>query len=268
MNAVLAIVLVGIGSTIIYEFSIKRRMELLEMKKLRQQHPNSPWKWSMRWRSNTINYSDNSEMIISYLVAAIMITAAALSYFMKKEEILNSFQENRLDSLVTLFMFAVGALFAVRYAVTSTTRWRKYKRSSFIMSAFPGVIGGNLEGEIQTRSRHVPCNGFELKLSCIEMDITFRKSFHSITEEVLWESKQNVSIEDVRMGTHGIAFPVSFSIPANLEESDTSSSDRRVHWIITANGIGNDCCFNAVFKVPVFRVSLQSSVNDLHPRQN
>ena len=266
INAVLAIVLVGAGSTIIYEFSIKRHMELIEMKKLRQQYPDSPWKWDMRWRSNTIEYSDKSEMIFSYLITAIMMTGVALSYGMRKEEILKSFQENRLDNIITLFLLVTGALFAVRYAVTSTTRWRKFKRSSFIMSTFPAVIGGTLEGEIQTRSRHVPCNGFELKLACIEMDITFRTSFHSITEKILWESTKNVSIENVRMGPFGIAFPVSFPIPANMEESDTSSRDKRVHWILTAKGTGNDCCMTAVFKVPIFRVPGETNVNDLHSR--
>ena len=266
ISAVLAVSLVCAGSNILYEFSIKRRMELLDMQRLRQQYPDSPWKWSSRWRSNTIEYSDKGEMIFSYLITAIMITGIALSYFIRKEDILKSFQENRTDSLVTLYMLVIGALFAVRYAVTSTTRWRKFKRSSFCMTTFPGVIGGKLEGEIQTRSRHIPCDGFDLKLACIEMDITFRTSFHSITEKVLWESTKNVSIEDVRMGPFGIAFPVSFSIPADMEESDTSSRDRRVHWVLTANGKGDDCCLAAVFKVPVFRVSKEGNGNEIHHR--
>jgi hypothetical protein len=254
ISAVLAVVLVSAGSNILYQFSIKQRMELSEMQKLRQDYPDSPWKWSRRWRSNTIEYSDKGEMIFSYLIATIVISGMALSYFTKKEEILKSFQENRLDSHIVLYMLVIGALFAVRYAVTSTIRWRKFKRAAFIMSTFPGVIGGKLEGEIQTRSRHVPCDGFDLKLSCIEMDITFRKSIHSIAEKVLWESKKNVRIENVRMGPFGIAFPVSFIIPANTEESDISSRDRRVHWVLTANGTGNDCCFSAVFRIPLFKI--------------
>lgn len=266
ISAVLAVVLVCAGSNILYEFSIKRRMELLEMQRLMQQSPDSPWKWSMRWRSNTIEYSDKGEMIFSYLITAIMITGVTLGYFMRKAEILKSFQENRIDSLVTLYMLVIGAFFAVRYAVTSTTRWQKFKRSSFCMTTFPGVIGGKLEGEIQTRSRNVPCNGFDLKLACIEMDITFRKSFHNIAEKVLWESTKNVSIENIRMGPFGIAFPVSFSIPANMEESDTSSRDRRIHWVLTANGTDNDCCLAAVFKVPIFRVSKESNDNNIHDR--
>jgi hypothetical protein len=268
ISAVLAIALVATGSNMLYQFSIKQRMELIEMQKRRQDYPDLPWKWSRRWRSNTMEYSDKSEMIFSYLITAIMITGVTLSYFMRKEEILKSFQENRMDSLVTLFILVIGTLFAVRYAVTSTTRWRKFKRSSFIMSTFPGVIGGKLEGEIQTRTRHVPCDGFDLKLACIEMDITFRTSFHSIAEKVLWESTKNISVENVRMGPFGIAFPVSFSIPANTEESDTSSRNRRVHWVLTANGTGNDCCVAAVFKVPIFRIPKKTNVNDLHPRRS
>lgn len=254
MSAALAVVLVLAGSNIVYEFSIKQRLELNEMQKLRQLYPDSPWKWSRRWRNNTVDYSDRSEMIVSYLIASIVICGIALSYFIRKEEIFKSFQDNRLDSLIVFYMLLIGALFAVRYAVASTVRWRKFKRAAFIMSTFPGVIGGRLEGEIHTRSRHVPCDGFDLKLACIEMDITFRKSFQSIAETILWESKKNVRIEDIRMGPFGISFPASFVIPNNTEETDTASRHRRIHWVLTVNGTGNDCGFTAVFKVPVFRL--------------
>jgi hypothetical protein len=254
INAVLAVVLVFAGSNLLYEFSIKRRMEVIEIQKLRQRYPESPWKWSRRWRSNTIQYSDKSEMIVSYLIAAILITGMALSYIIRKEEILKSFEKNRMDSLIILYMLAIGVFFAVRYAVTSTIRWRKFKRSSFIMSTFPGVIGGMIEGEIQTRSRHVPCDGFDLKLSCIEMDITFRKSFHSIAETVLWESGKKIRIESMRMGPDGISFPVSFNIPATTEETDTLSRERRVYWLLTAHCSGDDHGFSAAFRIPVFKI--------------
>ena len=264
INAVLAVILVFAGSNILYEFSIKRRMEQVGIQKLRQRYPDSPWKWSRRWQNNTIQYSDKGEMIVSYLVIAIMVTGMALSYFMMKKEILKSFEENWIDSLVILFTFVIGAFFAVRYAVTSTIRWRTCKRSSFIMSTFPGVVGGTLEGEIQTRSRHIPCDGFDLKLSCIEMDITFRKSFHSIEETVLWVSEKKVRIDSMRMGPGGISFPVSFNIPATTEETDSLSRERRVYWLLTAHGSGDDAVLTAAFKVPVFRVTKDHTLNDRH----
>jgi hypothetical protein len=202
-------------------------------------------------------------MIVSYLVTAVILSGMALSYVMRKEDIHRSFQENRIDSLVVLYVLIMGALFAVRFSVTSTVRWRKFKRSSFIMSTFPGVIGGKLEGEIQTRSRHVPCAGFDLNLSCIEMDITFRKSFHSITETVLWEADKKVRVESMRMGLGGISFPVSFNIPATAEETDTLSRERRVYWLLSARCSGEEG-FTAAFKVPVFRVTGDYVSNNLH----
>ncbi|NJD56361.1 MAG: hypothetical protein FIA94_08155 [Nitrospirae bacterium] len=262
MLAVFALIILGAGSNILYEFFIKRRRELSELQRLRQRYPESPRKWSRRWQSNTIEYSDKGEMIFSYLITGIMAAGMALNYFARREEILKSFEENRADTLVMLYIFAIGTLFAVRYAVTSTNRWRKCKRSSFIMSTFPGVIGERLEGEIQTRSRHVPCNGFDLKLSCIEMDITFRKSFHSIAETVLWESEKNVRIESMRMGPGGITFPVSFNIPATTEETDTLSRERRVYWLLTAHGSGDEDGFSAAFRIPVFRTAWEHGPND------
>jgi ABC-type multidrug transport system fused ATPase/permease subunit len=264
MLAVFAVILVGAGSNILYEFFIKRRMELLEMQRLRQRYPESPWKWSRRWRSNTIEYSDKSEMIFSYLITSLMLTGMTLGYFMRKEEILKSFEENRTDSLVILSMLVIGTLFVVRHAVTSTIRWRKFRRSSFVMTTFPGVVGGKLEGEIQTRSKHVPCHGFDLKLSCIEMDITFRKSFHSIEETVLWESEKKVRVESMRMGPGGISFPVSFTIPATTEETDTLSHERRVYWLLTAQCSGDEHGLTVAFKVPVFRVTKDHALNNHH----
>ena len=255
MLAVFTVVILGAGINILYEFFIKRRRELTELQRLRERYPESPRKWSRRWRSNTIEYSDKGEVIFSYLITGIMVTGLALSYFTRKAEVLKGFAETRTDSLVMLYIFVVGTLLAVRYAIMSTNRWRKCKRSSFIMSTFPGVIGGKLEGEIQTRSRHVPCNGFDLKLSCIEMDITFRRSFHSIEERVLWESEKKVRIESIRMGSGGIIFPVSFNIPVTTKETDTLSRERRVYWLLTAQGSGDEDGFSAAYRIPVFRTA-------------
>jgi hypothetical protein len=263
LAVIFSIILVGAGSNVLYELSIKRHMERLETEKLRQRYPDSPWKWSKRWRSNRIEYSDKAEIIFSYLTSAIIITGIALGFFLNPEGILKHFQENRMDSLVILYILVMGVLFSVRFAVSSTNRWRKFKRSSFVMSTFPGVIGGKVEGEIQTRCRRVPCSGFDLKLSCIEMDISFRKSIHNITETVLWESKKKVQIDNIRMGPCGISFPVSFNIPVNTEETDTVSHDRRIHWVLKAHGTGDEHCLSAVFKVPVFRVRLEHLENNL-----
>jgi len=259
----LSIVLVGAGGNLLYELSIKRQMEQIQTKKLRQRYPDSPWRWSKRWRSNRIEYSDKAEIIFSYLTAAIIITGIALGFFLNTEGILKRFQENRMDGLVILYVLGMGVFFSVRFAVSSTNKWRKFKRSSFVMSTFPGVIGGRLEGEIQTRCRRVPCSGFDLKLSCVEMDISFRKSIHSVAETVLWESKKKVQIDDIRMGPCGISFPVSFNIPENTEETDTVSRDRRIHWILKADGAGDDHCLSAVFKVPVFGARLEHLDNSL-----
>ena len=258
-----SVILVGAGSNILYELSLKRHMEQLQTEKLRQRYPYSPWRWSRRWRSNRIEYSDNAEITFSYLVMAIIIAGIALSIFLNREEILKHFYENRMDSLVILYILVMGVFFSVRFAMSSTHRWRKFKRSSFVMSTFPGVIGGKLEGEIQTRCRRVPCNGFDLKLSCVEMDIAFRKSSHNITETVLWESKKKVHIHDIRMGPCGIAFPVSFNIPENTVETDIVSRERRIHWVLRADGTGDEHCLSAVFKVPVFRIRSEHFDNNL-----
>ena len=260
---VLTVMVVGASGTMLYELSLKRHMEQIETNKLRQLYPESPWRWSKRWQSNRIEYSDKGEMIFSYFLAATIIAVIPLSFLLNPEAALRRFYENRMDSLVILSMLVLAVIFSVRFAVNATYAWRKFKRSTFIMSTFPAVIGGTLEGEIQTMCNLVPYEGFDLKLSCVEVDITFQQSFHSITETVLWESQKKVRIEDIRMGPRGISFPVSFTIPLNTDETDTTSRDRRIHWILTAHGACEKHCISAVFKVPVFRVNHAHLVSNL-----
>jgi hypothetical protein len=68
----------------------------------------------------------------------------------------------------------------------------------------------------------------------------------------------------MRMGPDGISFPVSFNIPSTTEETDTLSRERRVYWLLTARGSGNDHGLTAAFKVPVFKVAKDHALNNGH----
>ncbi|MBS1234748.1 MAG: hypothetical protein H6R43_464, partial [Nitrospirae bacterium] len=80
--AVFTIIVICSVSYLLYELPFKRHMERLETEKLIQLYPDSPWKWSKRWGSNRIEYSDKGEIIFSYLLTAIIITGIVLSFFL------------------------------------------------------------------------------------------------------------------------------------------------------------------------------------------
>ncbi len=251
---VIAFIFLGAGGDILYELFLKRRLEVIEAAKLKQMFPDAPWKWDKRWEKGRLVYSDKSEMIFSWVVAGVLNLGMLIAYFILRDWVSEELHEDIWGGLCIIYAFVMMGLFALRYAINCTIKWRAFGTATFEMKTVPGIIGGRLEGMLHTHCRKVPAGGFDLRLSCVEMDVTFRDSPSEILETVLWEAEKKIRIDSVQMGPHGICFPVLFVIPAVAKETDTTSRERRVHWILNVTGCDPDHLLQALFRVPVFRL--------------
>jgi len=251
--AVTGFVVSGAVSSNLYELVLKRRMERVEFERLRRCFPDSPWRWDRRWQGKGILYSNKGDVIFGVALAAVVNGGLTVFYIAQREEIRERLSEDPWENLCIYYVFLMGGLFALRYAVNAVMKWQKYGIALFEMTSAPGVIGGAIEGSIQTRFKQVPQEGFDLRLSCIEMDVSFRNASNWIPEQVLWEAVKKVRIEDIRMGERGISLPVCFAIPPGAEETDTWSRSRRVTWALRVTASVDSQPFAAVFRVPVFK---------------
>lgn len=249
----------GTGGNILYELYLKKRMFSLNNEKLKRQFPDLPWKWDSRWQDGIIAYSNKGEVIFSWTLTVVIIMGLIIIFLERKTHSLEWIPNAPWGDRCVNYTLVMAGLFSIRYAINTTTKWLEFGISSFRMHAVPGIIGGTLEGTVQTHCRKVPCDGFEVKLSCVELDLSFKESPSEILEKVLWKSEKITRIENIRMGTSGIFFPVSFTIPELAQETDSWSPQKRIHWVLNVTACGGDHVFRAVFKVPVFRAP-QSSV--------
>lgn len=253
MVAVIGFVIAGAVSGNLYELVLKQRMERIELERLKRRFPDSPWRWDRRWQGKGIVYSNKGDVILGAILAGLINGGLILFYVARQDEIRERLSEDPWGNLCIYYVFLMAGLFAFRFAANAVMKWQKYGISLFEMTTAPGMIGGTLEGVIQTRFKQVPQEGFDLRLSCIEQDVSFRTASNWIPETVLWEAEKKVRIDYIRMGRRGISFPVCFTIPACAEETDCWSRSRRIAWVLRVSASVDSQSFAAVFRVPVFR---------------
>ena len=101
-------------------------------------------------------------MIGTALFATIWNLISAPALFFVPSELADG---NRWAWVALLFP-AVGLVLA-GWAVLAFLRWRKFGDATFELSTNPGVLGGYLEGRIDTSLRHALQEGVDLTLSCV-----------------------------------------------------------------------------------------------------
>jgi len=122
------------------------------------------------------------------------------------------------------------------------------RRSRFRMTSMPGVLGGRLQGRIETNVS-VPAGGsLELILDCV----SWRRAGRDRTSEVLWQERSAVALTP---GSTGAVAIVDWEIPFDLRATDQygSGAMERVCWRLTARALNGG--FKASFTVPVFQTA-------------
>ncbi len=212
-------------------------------------HPLEPWLWKDQWAGGCIRSSSKATMVTACIVAlfwnSISFTVAAMA-------IPAELKKGNHKVLLVLLFPVVGVGLMV-WAAREIIRWKKFGESIFKMLSVPGVLGGQLNGAIQTPVKIRPGNGFHLKLRCINRITTGSGKDSSTTEHLLWEDEKTMLKELLADDPLRSGIPVFFQIPADCRESDDTDSRNRVLWRLEARASVPGVDYFSQFEVPVFR---------------
>jgi hypothetical protein len=154
-----------------------------------------------------------------------------------------------------LTLFCLAGLGLLVWAVRSTLVWFRFGTSVFELASNPGVIGGTIEGVIQTRLRARPKGTIQVRLSCVRRRKTTSSGSGggtSITTEPVWQGGRRVPPGQLAQGPRGLSIPVRIQIPFDLPSSDTSDPSEQIIWKLGVSGDLRGVDFDAEFHVPVF----------------
>ncbi|MBN2033567.1 MAG: hypothetical protein JW836_09840 [Deltaproteobacteria bacterium] len=247
---------VGIGVVPIYVFFVSRKISLRSFEKRKKRHPDAPWMWVEQWSKKSLVYSGKGPVVFVWFVLSGIIAALVFVLYMNRVVILSKMETHELEFIIFFIVLSLILIVAFCGAVSMSRGHVKYGSSVFEMITYPGVIGGELAGTIQTNLRDIPKNGFRLELRCGYRDLKAKTGNRLRKTEMistLWESEKKVGFEEATIGPQGVSFPISFSIPDDAKESDAWSWDKRIVWTLSASSSLGGTSYFSRFDVPVFR---------------
>ena len=213
-----------------------------------QEHPQEPWRWDKDWADGRVPSGAKGTMIGAALFATIWNLISAPALFFVPSELADG---NRWAWVALLFP-AVGLVLA-GWAVLAFLRWRKFGDATFELSTNPGVLGGYLEGRIDTSLRHALQEGVDLTLSCVRTVTSGSGDNRSTRREVVWQDTAMVPGGAIGTGPRGVAVPVRFAIPYDAGPGSDAEASPPISWHLEAEAEMPGVDFDVEFKVPVFK---------------
>jgi hypothetical protein len=209
--------------------------------------PASPWLWREDWAQGRANSCTRSTMLQAWIFAVVWnLISAPILYFVPK-----AIAQQRLAILGLLFPLAgVGLLFR---AIRETVRWFDFGVTWCELVSCPVVIGGEFHGNIHARFPRGADHGVRLKLSCVNRIVTGSGKSQTVNERILWREEKNVSSGELCPGPLGSLIPVSFRIPWNAVQTDSTNSRNSILWLLEADADVPGVDYKDIFELPVFR---------------
>ena len=214
------------------------------------------------WNASGIKSSAKLALYVSWGFT-IVWNLISFTPFLAEKSILNEFDRNPSVALIFLFPLVGIGMFA--YSIKITRQWRRFGPTPLVLDPYPGSIGGQLGGYIDTRLAYDKDLRCEVNVSCRKSYISGSGKNRSRKESVKWQSEGFCHVE---RGRYGSRFNFRFDIPEDLPESQEKSSSTYFLWKASIHVSIDGPDFEREFEIPVFKTHENSSIatsSENHP---
>jgi len=226
-------------------------------------HPNEPWVWRDDWVAGRIRGTGKSAAWFFWGFAILWNLISMPLVFFLPEEI---FEKENYAALMG-FLFPLVGIALLVVAVRKTIQYRKYGECLFVMEHVPGVLGGEVRGNIVLPRGLQGAENLTMRLSCIHMIRRRSGKDTTTTEDVLWQTEQL----SVRLGPSRQAgaqhAPVKISVPFDAKPTERINENNSIIWRLEASAEVPGVDFSTTFEIPVFKTQASSAeVTEEHLR--
>lgn len=232
----IGIVIAAYGKTINRVAAVSR--------KLAAQNPDKPWLWREDWASGFANPEWRSTAAIWGGMGVIFLVVSGPGLFAIPQ---NWPTHHRYEMLLVLVIPLAG-LYLLSVSARAARREAKFQNTRLKLSTLPWMIGGRVEGSLETAYVFPPGTQMKFTLSCVRSYASGDGRSH--WENALW---QETHVAPAYSGGPGSSVPVTFTTPYDARETDGRNRADEVFWKLTADAPLPGLDFRAVFRVPVFK---------------
>jgi hypothetical protein len=238
----------GIGFGLIFAVVYGGR-NVRRQQQLQAEHPAEPWLWRADWAQGRASSKTRGSAIAGWVFAIFWNAVSMPIAFLVLPQAL---RQKSAGALVGLVFPAAGVYLLIR-AIRQTVALAEFGNTYFEMSSVPGVVGRELNGQIQARFPHSPDHGVHLRLSCVHRMQTGSGNTQSTTENILWRDEADLASGQLCPGPMGTTIPVHFGIPLDAQATEKRSPRDEFVWVLEALADVPGVDYHDIFEVPVFR---------------
>ena len=215
------------------------------------QRPSESWLYDYHWRREGIAFSAFDDML-KRLLAAMVWTAFLLPFGWVGLNVRGAW-----PFLVAVGIFGlVGIIFWFRWAQMLLDLLR-YGNSSLAYESFPFALGGTLHARLRLPHHVSAIDRLTLTLRCVqEKYVTTGSGDNRQTNVVCYELYSDVTTydRDRLIGMAGNDIPIEFRVPAGQPPTNLAATPP-IYWEIEAKGKARGVDYEAVFLIPIYKVS-------------
>jgi len=215
------------------------------------QRPSEPWLYDFHWRREGIAFSAFDDML-ERLLAAMVWTTFLVPFAWVGMNVRGAW-----PFLAAVAIFGLlGLIFWFRWAQMLFDLVR-YGNSFLIYESLPFALGGTLRARLRSPHHISAIDQLTLTLRCVqEKYVTSGTGQNRTTNVVCYEIYKDVTTcdRDRLTGLAGNDIPIEFRLPAD-EPATNLAATPPTYWEIEAKGKASGVDYEAVFLVPVYKVS-------------
>ncbi len=229
----------------------KGRSVMRKQAALQASSPAEPWKWREDWAAGFCRGETKQTVYFLWGFAVLWnLISWPIAMFLPSEIT----EKQNYAALLGLLFPLVGIGLLV-WAVRQTMELRKFGQSVFRMAGIPGVVGGDLSGEIDIPTGLTSGQDVNLTLSCVNRVRTGSGKNSSTSETILWQDERREVKTMARPEAMGAGVPVQFAVPSDCRETNTDDSDNVILWRLEARAAVPGVDYHGQFEVPVFKTA-------------
>lgn len=245
--SIFGLIFFGCGTSLIAValFSMPR---IKKQNRVHAEHPESPWMWRPDWAEGRANSKTRSTMKSAWTMALFWnLVSFPSAYFIPKQTYLKD------PNTLAVLIFPLVGLGLLIWAIRQSLRCLEFGKTYFQMTDVPIAVGRELRGAIQARFPKPPQHGIQLKLSCVNIVVSRNSEDQATRQSILWRDEHSVPPQGLFASPMGTTIPVSFDIPADARQTDSSDPHNAIVWLLQAEADVPGVDYKDVFELPVFR---------------
>jgi hypothetical protein len=215
------------------------------------ERPSEPWLYDFHWRRDGIAFSAFDDMLERLLAAMVWTT------FLVPFAWVGANVNGAWPFLAAVGIFGLAALiFWFRWAQMLLDLLR-YGNSFLHYESLPFALGGTLRARLRSPHHVSAIDQLTLTLRCVqEQYVTTGTGRDRSTQVVCYEIYKDVTTwdRDRLTGLAGNAIPIEFLLPTDQPATNLAATPP-TYWEIEAKGQARGVDYEAVFLVPVYKVS-------------